>query len=410
MDLYLRSIGNIPVLTSRQTDELAEALRQAEEAFREAMFEIPGTAFRVVQRFEARRRGGLTTAALSRHGRDPGRRDAGEVLDRALERVAKLLPDDGKSLPAAGPTRKRWMRRVGKALREADLSLEVLRQIYDDLGGVLRGRGSVAQRERRELGLDREGRAAYQRATEALERYDDVRRLFVHHNLRLVIRFARRYRSLGVPFADLVQEGNLGLIRAVEKFDHRRGFKFSTYAVWWIEQAMIRAVQNQSRTVRVPSHLFELQYRRRAAEENLRSRLRREPTRAELAEALDVEEDLLERLGTAMAPVQSTEDRIPGTEDLTLGDALFDEDVEDPAEELDRDSAGRHIEPLLARLEPREREILRRRFGLGGEEPLSLAEIGRRIGLSRERVRQLERRALARLRETADLMGIDAPA
>ena len=219
------------------------------------------------------------------------------------------------------------------------------------------------------------------------------------HNLRLVVTQAKRYRNMGVPYVDLIQEGNLGLMRAVEKFEYQRGFKFSTYAVWWIEQALVRAIQSVSRTVRVPSHIYELQLRMRRADALLRQRLGRAPTSPELAASLDVPEDMIELARTSSLPVGSLEAPLPGTDDLRLEDAMSDEDVLDPAEVHDEHILRSALERELETLAPRERAILEARFGLEGGEPPTLEEIGQQMGLSRERVRQLEHRALSRLRE-----------
>jgi RNA polymerase sigma factor (sigma-70 family) len=221
----------------------------------------------------------------------------------------------------------------------------------------------------------------------------------MRHNLRLVVTQAKRYRNMGVPYVDLIQEGNLGLMRAVEKFEYQRGFKFSTYAVWWIEQALVRAIQSVSRTVRVPSHIYELQLRMRRVEADLRQRLGRHPGSQELAKALDVPEDMVELTRMSAYPIGSLEAPLPGTDDLRLEDALADDEVDDPAEIHDEQTLRNALTRELETLAPRERAILEARFGLEGGEPPTLEEIGQQMGLSRERVRQIEHRALSRLRE-----------
>ena len=170
------------------------------------------------------------------------------------------------------------------------------------------------------------------RADHARKRLEALKATFVAHNLRLVVTQAKRFRNMGVAFLDLIQEGNLGLVRAVEKFDHSRGFKFSTYAVWWIEQALIRAIQNQSRTVRVPSHIYELQIGQRRIERELRQRLGRVPTRDELAAALEIEPEVLDRVRASAIPNASLSAPVPGTDGMVFEDLLADEEATDPLE------------------------------------------------------------------------------
>jgi RNA polymerase primary sigma factor len=240
-------------------------------------------------------------------------------------------------------------------------------------------------------------RGQIERAQAALARLHAAKQTFVRHNLRLVVKIAKRYRNLGVPYLDLIQEGNLGLIRAVEKFEHRRGFHFSTYAVWWIAQAMVRAIQNHSRTVRVPSHMYDHQLRYKRVDRDLRQRLGGDPGRDDLARALDLPVEIVDQVEATLRPNVSTGSPLPGTEDLTLENALADEDAEDPAERLAREELRTTLAGALGELPERERQILSWRFGIGGFEPQSYAAIGVRLGLSRERVRQLAERGLRQL-------------
>jgi len=220
----------------------------------------------------------------------------------------------------------------------------------------------------------------------------------INSNLRLVIALAKRYRGHDVPLLDLVQEGVIGLNRAVEKFDWRRGFKFSTYATWWIRQACQRAISNQSATIRVPTHVHERQLKLARVARELKLRLGREPTREELAEAAELSmRHVDEALDAAEAEV-SLNQRVGVEEEGELGDLFSDPSAADPAEEAVESLRRQALRNSLQQLAERERRVLELRFGLDGE-PQPLEAIGRELGLSRERVRQIEAEAMAQLAE-----------
>jgi RNA polymerase primary sigma factor len=412
MDQYIRSLGSPPVLSKEQTFELARSMEAARDAFLEEMYAIPGTAVKLVERWIARRDRGHVTAVLSARYRDQSGKDRGPEIDRALGRLARLLERRerlaGSASPSAAGDRTALDGQIARATKAAGIVFEVVEEVYRELS-ALRGapRTRATRDARRRFGLDDPAhRARLNAARRAMERMDRDKQTFVVHNLRLVMKQAKRFRNMGVPYTDLIQEGNLGLIRAVEKFDYRLGYKFSTYAVWWIDQALVRAVQNTSRTVRVPSHVYDLQVRLRRVREQLRTKLARAPTPQELAEAVDVTVEDVEWATTAMQPISSTQDTLPGTEEFTLEDALADEAVADPAEAIDRTELGMSLGRKVAGLDPRERQIIDARFGLSGAAPRTLQQIGDRMGISRERVRQIESRALAQLREGAEADGL----
>lgn len=217
-------------------------------------------------------------------------------------------------------------------------------------------------------------------------------------NTRLVVSIAKRYMGQGLPFPDLIQEGNVGLMRAVDKYDYNRGNRFSTYATWWIRQAITRALAQKTRTIRIPLHMTERIRQMYRTAQNLEQSLGRRPTPEEIAEQMDLPADAIRGMMDASQHAIALERPVGDDGDSEFGDFIEDQDSPSPVEAATQHLLEETIEEVLSELTPRQSHILRLRFGLGGGEPHTLEEIANKFGLSRERIRQLEKEALRRLR------------
>lgn len=324
-----------------------------------------------------------------------GRADAFEALRRTSDGIRR------SNRRAAQERHETALDRVALELALADAECLGADRIAADLeliaSGVRRGLSMRVRMPRRgsQPFADYVGRV--RRASAALRA---KRNEFARANLRLVIRIAHRFKSSGLSLQDRVQEGNLGLMKAVERFDPTRGFRFSTYASWWIRHAVRRAVINRGRTIRLPAHLQALWAKLARSRQELRAELQREPTLLELAEAVDKPVDKVELVLDAMSlrPV-SLDARMSDYDDRSVGDLLAAEEERTPGEQIDFEQTNRRLRGTLLTLEPMERDILRQRFGLDGTQTRTLAEIGTQYDLSRERIRQLQQKAIDRVRK-----------
>jgi RNA polymerase primary sigma factor len=421
---YMRQMGSTALLTREQEVALAKRIEEGLRERTEAMAGCPAVIARALQLAECVRAGELSVhklllkAPLDEKDRsnvtESGGRAAEPQAARAVtaawrrlarlgnlhERFRRVLVEHGVASDRAAKLRGQLARGFLR-INFQPAQLQGMGARLRELGRQARGRGErepVAGLEL-EAGLPvADLECAYRRMTIGEAKARRAKNAMVEANLRLVISIARHYRHRGMAFLDLVQEGNIGLMRAIDKFDYRRGFKLSTYATWWIRQAISRGIADKARTIRVPSHRMDGMRRVKRASARILQETGREAATDELAERVDMPiEKVNEILNLTREPI-SLDAPIGGDEDLRLGAIIPDEGVRAPFDDATDLALQADARALLGSLDPRESSIVAMRFGIGMEAPQTLSEIGRQFGISRERVRQIANRALRKLR------------
>jgi RNA polymerase primary sigma factor len=322
---------------------------------------------------------------------------------RSKERAANRTSTDGAPVdngyvggdrfagPGADPVHT-YLKEIGKVrLLDAALEVELAQRI-------LAGTEAAERLERADAGSEIDGDRTQASDRALVRRGQAAKEALIEANLRLVVSIAKRYRNRGMAFLDLIQEGNLGLMRAVEKFDHTKGFKFSTYATWWIRQAITRAIADQARTIRIPVHMVETINKVVWAQRQLLQELGREPTAGELAQQVDFTVERVREIQQINQDTVSLEQPMGDEDDFSLSDLIEDRGAVVPDDAATRIMLDEAVREALGHLAPREQDVVRLRFGLDDGKVRTLEEVGKAFGVTRERIRQIEAKTLAKLR------------
>ncbi len=330
-------------------------------------------------------------AAIARSGLSKIR-EKEKLIQEQLVRNARMPRKDFLALYADNLTKVRW---VDSLMKEKKYKKDLLAKVKQD---VVIAQKDIIEIEQR-VGLSVKEIKEINRSMSIGEtKMRRAKKDMVEANLRLVISIAKKYTNRGLQFLDLIQEGNIGLMKAVDKFEYRRGYKFSTYATWWIRQAITRSIADQARTIRIPVHMIETINKLNRVSRQMMQDMGREPTPEELSKELDMPEDKVRKvLKIAKEPI-STETPIGDDEDSSLGDFIEDTVIESPLENATEDSLHFATDDVLASLTAREAKVLRMRFGIGMNTDHTLEEVGKQFDVTRERIRQIEAKALRKLR------------
>jgi RNA polymerase primary sigma factor len=435
LGLYLRQMGAIRLLTRDEELALATSLERTRTRFRRAALLCAHIVARAWSTFVRVQQGQTPIdPTIDVYSTEEMRLSREQILKRMphhLPLIERLLRKEVQAFAAGldltSPRAKReWrigrFRRLAKLMRlmsELSPRTELIERWVDELTDMAdemkhlvraaRNATTAAERDRRERELRDAQEKVHLTADElfALARvlkkrrlaYQKVRRELAEANLRLVVSIAKNYRNRGLPFADLIQEGNRGLMRAVDKYEHRRGFKFGTYATWWIRQGVQRALADHARTVRVPCHQIGLMAKIERKRSEMSVATGREPTIEELSKALGVKTDETRSLRVVGRAPVSLHEPIGGDGERALEDFLSDGESQNPGEHVDQRLLRDRIQEVLRSLAPREREVIELRFGLKDGTPRTLDEVARQYGITRERIRQIEARGLLKLRQ-----------
>ena len=398
--IYMKEMGAVSLLNREEEVVLAKEIEDGRNELKRLTFLSPFAsreALRISERIKADK---ASLRELMEDAEETGQQYDEERKDEVLAQVDKL--------------KRRKREGAYKLLNELSLNPIVINKIAHRIIKLEK----LLQREEAKRGIKKAERAkkrirwvlrkiemnreSLRQLAVGVRKHDIIvkraKKRLIEANLRLVVSIAKRYMNLGLKFSDLVQEGNIGLMKAVDKFDYKKGFKFSTYATWWIRQAITRAIADHGRTIRIPVHMIETINRLLQTSRQLLKELGREPTPDEIAERMDIHVSKVRRILRLMKQTLSLETPIGDDDESSLGDFIEDEKSPSPAEAAIESDLSDQTKRVLATLTPREEKVLRMRFGVGEKQDYTLEEVGKVLGVTRERVRQIEAKAIRRLR------------
>jgi RNA polymerase primary sigma factor len=387
---YFHSMGNITILTRNEEIEIAKNLEEGKEIIKGIVTALP-----LYKQVEA-----------SLDGKDEEDLDYSEEekTDEALEMSLKVLDNLMPTIEIAERKIARYgtlkdVKKIINQKRKQDINSIKLNTIAKEVQDEYK-------RVTSEVGIKiDELKVKWERITRARTLISEAKNELVTRNLRLVVNLAKHYIGRGLSFLDLIQEGNIGLMKSIDKFDYKMGFKFSTYATWWIRQGITRALIDQTKTIRVPVHMMEFYNKVSRASRELTQQLGREPSKEEIAKRLEVSTRKIEEVFRAIQDPIALQTPV-GDEDSKLEDFISDKDSPSPYSNTERNNVTEHILKVLNTLTPREEKIIRMRFGIGFDKDHTLEEVGRYFSITRERVRQIESKALIKLKNPKRLRAL----